>query len=250
VRPAAAVADGTTVPITLVIDHGPGADDVRMCRVDIADGSGLGAVLAAAKAGSTPAACVSEFATSSGPGGTGIASLDGVATTPDYGWSVRVDGAAPRTESNESIGFGDLVFLKFEAKVADPGPAPKVAVPAVEPAQRRTAPGPRISLHGGARWRNGGVEVELRCPRGLGDGGCRGLLTAQFHKQRGGRLLAGGATAYEVGSGGRDKLTIPASEALRKRLAGGRRLKLRLTATTRGDDGAVRLTHAKRFLAR
>ena len=40
VRPAAEVTDGTTVPITLVIDHGPGADDVRMCRVDVEDGSG------------------------------------------------------------------------------------------------------------------------------------------------------------------------------------------------------------------
>ncbi|HEX4669008.1 MAG TPA: prenyltransferase/squalene oxidase repeat-containing protein [Solirubrobacterales bacterium] len=249
VRPAAEVADGTTVPITLVIDHGPGADDVRMCRVDVADGSGLAEVLAAAKAASVPAACVSEFATGSGPGGTGISSLDGVATTSDYGWRIRVDGSAPKTESDEPIGFGDLVFLKFEAKVADPEPPPKVAVRAVEPARRRSSRGPRVSLHGGARWRDGGVEVELRCPRGIGDGGCRGLLTAQFRKYRRGRLLGGGATAYEVGSGSRERLTIPASAALRMRMARGWRLKLRLTAATRGEDGAVRLTHAKRFLA-
>ena len=38
VHAAPAVADGTTVPITLVIDHGPGADDVRMCRVDTGNG--------------------------------------------------------------------------------------------------------------------------------------------------------------------------------------------------------------------
>ncbi|HTF09808.1 MAG TPA: hypothetical protein VK659_16695, partial [Asanoa sp.] len=249
VRPAAAVADGTTVPITLVIDHGPGASDVRMCRVDVEDGSGLGAVLAEAETASTPGACVSEFATSSGPGGTTVSSLDGVAATAGYGWRVAVDGSAPRAETDEPIGFGDLVFLKFEAKVADPAPAPKVTVPAVAPIQRRAALGSRVSLHGGARWRNGGVEIELRCPRGLGGGGCRGLLTAQFRKHRGGRLLAGGATAYEVGSGSGDELTIPASEALRKRLADGQRLKLRLTAATRGEDGAVRLTHAKRFLA-
>jgi hypothetical protein len=248
VRPAAEVADGTTVPITLVIDHGPGADDVRMCRVDVADGSGLGEVLAAARAASVPAACVSEFATGSGPDGTGISSLDGVTASTDYGWRIRVDGSAPRAQSDEPIGFGDLVFLKFETKVADPGPPPKVAVPALEPVRRRSTLGPRVSLHGEARWRDG-VEVELRCPRGIGDGGCRGLLTAQFRKHRGGRLLAGGATAYEVGSGSRDRLTIPASAALRMRMAGGRRLKLRLTAATRGEDGAVRLTHAKRFLA-
>jgi hypothetical protein len=74
VRPAAAVADGTTVPITLVIDHGPGAADVRMCRVDVASGSDLGAVLADAEASSVPAGCVSEFQTEQGDGGVRLAS--------------------------------------------------------------------------------------------------------------------------------------------------------------------------------
>jgi Prenyltransferase and squalene oxidase repeat len=249
VRPAADVVVGTTVPITLVIDHGPGANDVRMCRVDVADGSGLGAVLADAKAASAPGACVSDFATSSGPGGTAIASLDGVAATPDYGWSVRVDGAAAEAETSEPIGFGDLVFLKFGATVANPGPAPRVAVRAVEPLRRKASRGPRLSLPGVARWNDGVVEVEARCPRGLGAGGCRGLLTAQFRKHRGGRLIGGGAGAYEVGSGSASTLTIAATEALRRRLAQGRWLKLRLTAATRAEDGAVRLTHARRFVA-
>ena len=124
-RPAEDVATGTTVPITLVIDHGPGAGDVRMCRVDVADGSGLSEVLASAKSASTPAACVSEFTTSPGPGGTGIASLDGVAATGAYGWTARVDGAPARAQSDEPIGFGDLVFLAFGAKVADPGRRPR-----------------------------------------------------------------------------------------------------------------------------
>jgi hypothetical protein len=247
VRPVADVAPGTTVPITLVIDHGPGADDVRMCRVDVEDGSGLGEVLADAKAASTPAACVSEFATSSGPGGTGVSSLDGVAATADYGWRIRVDGAAPQIETEDPIGFGDLVFLKFEAKVAAPGAAPKVAVPPLTPVRRKLSRGPRISL-GSAAWRDGGLEIDLRCPRGLG-GGCRGLLTAQFRKHRSGRLISGGSTAYEIGSGSRRELTLAATDALRGQLADNRRLKLRLTAATRGEDGAVRLTHAKRFLA-
>jgi hypothetical protein len=248
-RPAADVSDGTVVPITLAIDHGPGADDVRMCRVDVEDGSSLGGVLAAAKAASTPAGCVSEFATEAGPGGTGIASLDGVAATPAYGWRIAVDGSGPRARSEEPIGFGDLVFLKFAAKGADPGPAPRVVVPALKPAKHRSHRGPRISFPGGARWGKGGVEVELRCPRGLGDGGCRGLLSAQFRKHRGGRLLAAGSAAFAVSSGSRDELTIPATAALRKRLTDGPRLKLRLTAATRDEAGAVRLTHAKRFLA-
>ena len=128
VRPAAEVADGTVVPITLVIDHGPGAGDVRMCRVDVEDGSDLGAVLADAKAASTPGGCVSEFATGAGPGGTGVASLDGVAATAGYGWRIGVDGSATRAESAAPIGFGDLVFLEYGATVANPGSAPKVEV--------------------------------------------------------------------------------------------------------------------------
>jgi hypothetical protein len=249
VRPAAEVADGTTVPITLVIDHGPGAEDVRMCRVDVKAGSDLGEVLGDAETASTPGACVSEFATSAGPGGTGISSLDGVAATPGYDWRVRVDGSAPQAESDEPIGFGDLVFLKFGATVANPGPAPKVAVPPVVAVKRHSSRGPRISIRGEARWHQGGVEIELRGPRGLGESGCRGLLTAQFREHRGGHLLAGGSTAYEVGSGSRSTLAIPATGALRERLEDRRWLKLRLTAATRDEDGAVRLTHAKRFLA-
>jgi prenyltransferase/squalene oxidase-like repeat protein len=249
VRPAAEVADGTTVPITLVIDHGPGADDVRMCRVDVEDGSGLDAVLADAQAASTPAACVSEFATNAGPGGAGVASLNGVAATAEYGWRVQVDGSAPRAQTAEPIGFGDLIFLEYEGTVADPGPAPKVAVPPVKAAKQKARRGARISLRGEARWSDGGIEVEARCPRGLGAGGCRGLLTAQFREHRGGRLLAAGSSAYSVRSGSGSTLRVPATKALRERLADGGWLKLRLTAATRAEEGAVRLTHAKRFIA-
>jgi hypothetical protein len=249
VRPAAEVADGTVVPVTLVIDHGPGADDVRMCRVDVEDGSDLGALLAAAKAASTPGACVSEFTTGAGPGGIGVSSLDGVAATSGYGWRVRVDGSAAQAESAEPIGFGDLVFLEYGATVANPGPAPKVTVLPVEPLKRKASRGARISLRGEARWHDGRIEVEARCPRGLGDGGCRGLLSAQFRAHRGGHLLAAGSAAYEVGSGSGSTLRLPATEALREQLAQRRWLKLRLTAATRAEDGAVRLTHAKRFIA-
>jgi hypothetical protein len=249
VRPAGEVADGTTVPITLVIDHGPGGEDVRMCRVDVAAGSAIGEVLAAAETTSTPAACVSQFATAAGPSGTRITSLDGVATAPGYGWRVQIDGSAPQAESNLPIGLGDLVFAKFGATIAKPGPAPKVTVPPVRATRVHLRRGPRVSIRGRAGWSAAGVVVELRCPRGLGDGGCRGLLTAQFRKHRGARLVLGGAAAYALGSGSGAELVVPASKALRHRLAARPRLKLRLTAATRGEDGAVRLTHAKRVLA-
>jgi len=249
VRPVADVAEGTTVPITLVIDHGPGAGDVRMCRVDVADGSGLDEVLADAEAASTPGACVSEFATVDGPGGIGVASLDGVAAGSDYGWRARVDGSEPRAESAEPIGFGDLVFLQYGATSPDAGPAPKVAVPPLQAARKRHARGARVSIRGRAGWRGEAIEVTLRCPRGLGDGGCRGLLTAQFRKHRGGKAIGAGSTAYEIASGTRRRLTLVATPALRKRLAERGWVKLRLIAATRGEDGAVRLTHAKRVLA-
>jgi Prenyltransferase and squalene oxidase repeat len=248
VRPAPVVADGTTVPITLVIDHGPAADDVRMCRVDIASGSGLDEVLATARAASVPAGCVSEFATDSASEGTGLTSLDGVPTGGDYGWRVQVDGSAPAARSSEPIGVGDLVFLQFAAKVADPGPAPKVDVPPVTAPKRQSAPAPRVSIRK-VSWGEGTIEVALRCPRGLGASGCRGLLTAQFRKHRGGRLLGGGSGAYEVASGERHELTVPASAALRQRLRERPRVKLSLTAATRGEDGAIGLTRAKRTLA-
>ena len=249
VRPVADVADGTTVPITLAIDHGPGANDVRMCRVDVADGSGLDEVLADAEAASTPGACVSEFETAAGPDGIGVTSLDGVAATADYGWRVRVDGSAAQAETTEPIGFGDLVFLQFGATSAGAGPPPKVTVPPVEAVRKRPLRGARVSIRGKAVWDGGAIRVALRCPRGLGAGGCRGLLTARFRKHRDGQAIVAGSAAYEVTSGARRELTVVATAALRKRLAGSGRVKLRLTAATRGEDGAVRLTHAKRVLA-
>jgi hypothetical protein len=245
VRPAPPVAVGTTVPITLVIDHGPGAGDVRMCRVDVESGSSLAAVLADAKASSTPAGCVDEFETAAGD--ARFSSLDGVAATPDYGWQVRIDGGPLSSEASEPIGFGDLVFLKFAVKVANPGAAPRVEVPAVKAPKRHRVKGPRIGVLPKAQWR-GGVALRLRCPRGNGEAGCRGTLTIQFRAQRGAGLALGGSAPFEVASGSTRIVTVPPASALAQALAVRPRVKLRLTAATRDEEGAVRLTHARRFL--
>jgi hypothetical protein len=248
VRPVAAVSGGTTVPITLVIDHGPGADDVRMCRVDVESGSDLGEVLDDAEASSAPAGCVDDFALSSG--GVGISSLNGVTGTPEYSWRAGIDGGALRTEATEPIGFGDLVFLKFEATVASPAAAPRVNVPPVERTKRHREHGPRIVVLRKAQWQeNNGIAVRLRCPRGNGAGGCRGTLTIQFRPHRGGGLALGGSAPFEVASGAKRIIEVPAEEALRQALAERPRTKLRLTAATRDEEGAVRLTHARRFIA-
>jgi hypothetical protein len=249
VRPASAVPDGTTVPITLVIDHGPGADDVRMCRVDIEAGSGLAAVLDAAKAASAPAGCVADFTAATAPGGVHVSSLDGVSDTADYEWEVGVDGAAPQAASAASIGLGDLVFLKFEAKVANPGKAPLVDVPPLKKTKGHRGPrGPRVSIRGKARWDNG-VTVTLRCPRGNGAQGCRGTLSIQLRRHRGAPLTLGGETAFEIGSGEKRDISVPPTRGLRRALSRRPKAKLRIVAATRGEDGEIRLTHARRFIS-
>ncbi len=248
VRPAAAVAAGTSVPITLVIDHEPAAADVRMCRVDVPSGSDLATVLADAQASSVPAGCVSQFATAAGAAGTKIESLDGVPVGGGWAWQVRIDSGEATTETSAPIGFGDLVYLKLAAQGPNPGPAPQVTVPPVHAAPRPTPAGARIAIRGRAHWRHGAVAVALRCPRGLGAEGCRGLLSLRFG-DGGGGTKPGGSTAYAVRSGAGTTVSVPPSPALRRALAAGERVRLRLFAATRGETGVVRVTRAKRFLA-
>lgn len=247
VRPAADVPDGTPVPITLVIDHGPGADDVRMCRVDVESGSSLDAVLADAETTSTPAGCVADF--TGGVGSDGLASLNGVSETADYEWRTAVSGSAPTAGNEGPIGFGDLLFLELTAKVANPAEPPEVDVPPLRAAaKQRRRKGPRVAVRGRARWRaNGELAVRLECPRGNGPAGCRGVLTVQFRQGQSDRLRLGGSTAFALSAGNSDTLLVPASEALRNSADKGR-VRLRVTAATRAEDGALRLTHARRFL--
>jgi hypothetical protein len=157
VRPAPSVATGTTVPITLVIDHGPGSGDVRMCRVDVKARAGLDQVLGDAEASSSPAGCVSGFEAADGDAGVHVSSLDGVAETADYGWRAGIDGGATKSELDETAGLGDLVFLQFGAKVANPGPAPRVDVPPLKKPKRHRVRGPRVSVQGRALLRGGNV---------------------------------------------------------------------------------------------
>ncbi len=247
VRPVADVPDGTPVPVTLVIDHGPGADDVRMCRIDIESGSSLEAVLTDAETASVPAGCVVDFTGEVGSGG--LASLNGVAETADYEWRTAVNGSVPTAGSEDPIGFGDLLFLEFAAKVTDPDAPAKVEVPPLQAAaKQRRVQRPRVAVRGRARLRTAGeLAVRLECPRGNGRLGCRGVLTVQFRQGLDDRLRFGGSAAFTLPSGNSDTLLMPASEALRRSADEGR-VRLRVTAATRAEDGALRLTHARRFL--
>jgi len=248
VRPAPAVAAGTTVPITLVIDHGPGAGDVRMCRVDVDSGSNLEQMLADAETASSPAGCVTDHAGEASGGGIRLVSLNGVGNTGDYGWRVRIDGSAPAAEVSAPIGLGDLVFLDFAAKVANPSPPPKVEVPGLLVKKHPRARGPRVALRGPDRRDGDRIALRLHCPRGSGEAGCRGSLTFQFRGEAG-DLLAGGSSPFEVPSGDGRLVGVQVNEALRGALAHQSKVWLRITAATRAEDGAIRLTHGKRVLS-
>lgn len=247
IRPAQTVADGTTVPITLAIDHGPGADDVRMCRVDVGAGADLEAVLDAAEAASAPAGCVAGHTTVASGDEVRLTSLDGVANTADYSWRVGVDGSPPNVEADEPIGFGDLVFLRFAPEGAGAAMPPKVAVPPVKAQKRQPARGPRVLILRKADLQDGRVSLRLLCPRGNGGAGCRGVLGIRFRRHPG-RSLAGGSAGFEVASGTTRAVAVPPSAALRRALQDGRMVRLRITAATRAEDGSIRLTHARRLI--
>lgn len=249
VRPAPSVADGTTVPITLVIDHGPAADDVRMCRVDIESGSDLAAVLAKAETSSAPAGCVAGFSTAAGETGERLTSLDGVSETADYGWRIGLDGGVAQAESSAPIGFGDLLSLEFEPKVANPGESPKVDVPPVRAEKLRRARGPRVAILGKPHLSGGRLTVRLDCPDGNGAAGCRGVLTVRFRAPRGDKSRAGGSSGFELRSGTKRAVAVPIAPALRHALRAGAKVKLRIVAATRAEDGSIRLSRARRFLA-
>jgi hypothetical protein len=246
VRPATPVALGTTVPITLVIDHGPGSGDVRMCRVDVATGADLEQVLSEAKTSSSPAGCVAGFDAGTDAAGVHVESLDGVAQTSDYEWRASLDGGAVQSEASETVGLGDLVFLQFAAKVANPGAAPKVKVPPLQKTKKRGKRGARVAVRGKAHLQGGGVAIRLRCPRGNGAGGCRGTLTVQYRLRRGDALRTLGSAGFAVDSGAARSVAVDGGSALTTALAARARLRLRLTAATRAEDGSVRLTHARR----
>jgi hypothetical protein len=229
VRPAVAVAEGTTVPITLVIDHGPGADDVRMCRVDVAEGAALDEALASARQASTPAGCVHDAVAETLPGGeVAVRQVNGVAGGGGWSWWVRVDGAAAETEVAAEVGLGDLVHLSLapgrtgvppEAPPADP---PRVAVPPLEakpapPAAAVVRRYPLVRLGGLLRVRGGRLLVPLRCTRASGPAGCRGVLRLGYRGGAARRVVRGALRLrYRGGAARRD-----VRGALRLRYRGG-----------------------------
>ena len=238
VRPAPPVAAGTTVPITLVIDHGPGADDVRMCRVDIEIGlqprDGAGRCQ-----GGVDARRVRRRIHR---GRRRCRRL--LARRRRGDTRVRVAGPGRRwphcsSEASEPIGFGDLVFLRFAAKVANPGVGAAGRGAAGEARRSDTAAtGPRVAVLRQGPVARDGVAVRLGCPRGNGAGRLPRHADDPVPRPRGAELALGGSAPFEVASGSTPHRHRPAGRARCAQVLAERpRVKLRLTAATRDEDG-------------
>jgi hypothetical protein len=110
--PVPEVAAGTLVPMTLVVDFGPGVPignpgRVRACAVQAPASGTLTEVLAAATG------CVTEFAAAGGR----LLRLDGVEEDPAAGrvWSASVDGGPAGLDVDRTVPFGGQVELRFGA---------------------------------------------------------------------------------------------------------------------------------------
>jgi hypothetical protein len=130
VRAVPAVAAGTPVPHVLAI--GRGSENVRMCEVTAPAGAALTDVLAAAKAHSRPANCVTSFSLAGGR----IAAVNGAApANADEAWLLRLDRGAEVPAAGQPVGFGDVISLRLgEARAGaqaggTPGPAGAAGTP-------------------------------------------------------------------------------------------------------------------------
>ncbi|MBB4663441.1 choice-of-anchor D domain-containing protein [Conexibacter arvalis] len=110
VRQPPAVADGTVVPVALVVDAGRGTP--RLCATDAPVGATVAAVLEAARSTSRPAGCVNALTVGD----------DGIVTAIDHatggGWLASLHGGAEQPAGPQAVGFGEIVSLRL----VDPDP--------------------------------------------------------------------------------------------------------------------------------
>ena len=233
VRPAPDVPDGATVPITLVIDHGD-EGEVTMCRADVPNDADLEATLAAAEEDSEPIGCVADHATAAGAGdGVVLEQLNGIAASGEGSWWVRIDGGDASTEVSESIGYGDLVFLRFGGDGDDPPP--------VDPPDGETrTPTVKVTKPWWLRLSRGGVSPRLRCVHGGSERGCRGTLRLR----RAGKPV--GRAHYRIGAGNGRRVRVRVARPVRRLVRRHGTRQVRIVAATRSLEGAVRVTRAKR----
>ncbi|MFE0773604.1 hypothetical protein [Streptomyces sp. NPDC058861] len=106
---------GTATRLALTVDDGAG--NLKVCSVAFTPTgttTTLGAVLAAATSGATPAGCVTSVTPSSGTGA--ITALNGKANSGANTWKVSVDGSSFAGALREKvINVGDTVALRWGA---------------------------------------------------------------------------------------------------------------------------------------
>jgi hypothetical protein len=105
---------GVQSPLALIIDDGtPG---LEVCSVSLAPATAsttLAAVLEAAQAGSTPAACVTGFAPGAGNGA--ITQINGSPSPAEPRWSISIDGGKEKpAKRSTKIKLGDTISLQLK----------------------------------------------------------------------------------------------------------------------------------------
>ena len=258
-RPAPGVAEGTTVPFALVIDHDPaaaGAD--RICSIEGEVGAPLAEVLEGAAATAEPAGCVSELQLDDSGGVARVSSVNTVGEQPGAAvWEASLDGAPSQSELAGDAQLGSVIALALRAvsvqpeepevvsggavvQPDEPTPVPEVARPAARLAKARLARNRTMRLRGG-----GTVRVMVRCPRGLGATGCPGMVTVRFRPAgRGGSLKPAGQRTFVLASGENRPVSVKLRPRLRRLAERSRRgRRVRIEAATRDPDtGAITVT--------
>jgi hypothetical protein len=104
------VAVGTPVPTVLAIDAGFGS--IQLCSTTAPVGATLPEVLSAARAGSDPANCVSQFRA----GAEGVTSVNGAVAESGSGggWKLSLDGGAEVDAMSQTVGWGQVVGLRLD----------------------------------------------------------------------------------------------------------------------------------------
>ncbi|ADB51140.1 hypothetical protein [Conexibacter woesei] len=261
-RAEPAVADGTVVPMGLVIDHGTetaGAE--RACSVRAPVGGDVADLLAGAPQ-ADPAGCATDLRFAGEGGERRLVEVNGVSADAGRRWVVSVDGGAPRETLDAEVGLGSLVSAALverpDAKPGPPGPAPDVALPPVTPVTptgtRAGGQRPRLVLAKATiatgrrlRLRNGGVAIALRCGRDVSAAGCRGIVRLTYKQGR--RTRVAGAAQFGLAPGERATVRVALRRAFRTLLAGSAKGRV-VTIVAGTRDEPTRRTTQTRATAR
>ena len=168
-RAAPDVADGTVVPLALLIDHGPAAAGAeRACSVDAPVGGQVADVLAATP-DALPADCAVDVRTEGAGSERRLVSVNGVAADAQRMWVVSVDGAPATEQLGDDVALGSVVRARLVARPGAGTPGPKPAeetLPPVTPAATGKPRRARATLGANRklRLRGGRVQVSLTLP--------------------------------------------------------------------------------------